>query len=284
MKKYFRIIYIILILLLTFTCSKDSGSDDPDEPEEGTNKVQVYYSLDGVNRELLNDKDIVTIALADTFLLYVDISDASEVLDYSLDYARDNSQTGIDPFNFEDKGNYQYLFSTNKSGVFGISVFVNFKVDDFDYYLAGFYVKVPMIDYTIISLGTTTYIIDVDDDILKTEITDDLDAKYNLSMRPLTLACNTLTSGTYQLKELSGQISNGTFISTNTSDLTDLSFTYNNLTFNYNLVPEEDDEGKYGEGKYFQFTQDLTDIYKEKYPGQIINEVSLKFRGFRNKE
>ncbi|WP_423126793.1 hypothetical protein [Gaoshiqia sp. Z1-71] len=278
MKKYFRIIYIILFPLLICSCGKDSGSDDPDEPEE-TGKVQVYYSLDGINRELLNDKDIVTIPLGGAFLFYVDISDASEVLDYSLDYARDNLQTGIDPFNFEDKGNHQYLFSTNKSGVFGISVFVNFKVDDFDYYLAGFYIDVPTTDYTIISLGTPIYTIDVDDDILKTEIANELGTKYNLSMKPLTLAGNTLTGGTYQLKESSGQISNGTFTSTNTSDLTDLSFMYNDLAFSYNLVSEED-----GEGKYFQFTQDLTDIYQGKYPGQIINEVSLTFRGFRNKE
>ncbi|PTN07242.1 hypothetical protein [Mangrovibacterium marinum] len=277
MNIFFKIFPFILIPIFTLSCTK--SSDEPDDPEDDTNNVEVYYSTDGVSKKLLMDKDTIAVNLADTFLLYVDISDTSKVLDYSLDYSIDNSETGIDPFNFEEKEDYRYIFSTNKSGVFGIGVFVNFRRDDFDYYLAGFNIKVPTIDYTIISLETPTYTITTDNDILNNEIENELATKYTISFRPLTLASNTLTGGTYQLKNASEEISSGSFTSTDTEGLTDLSFNYNDITFNYNLVEEED-----GNGKYFLFTQDLTEVYQAEYPNHTIDKVTLTFRGFRNQD
>ena len=281
MNNFLKILPFILVAVFTSSCNK--STDEPDDPEDDTNTVQMYYSTDGISEKALTDLDTITINLADTFQFYVDISDTSKALDYSLDYSVDKSETGIAPFNFEDKGEYQYLFSTNKSGIFGIGVFVSFRRDDYnysadlDYYLAGIYINVPTIDYTIISLETPTYTIDVNDDALKNEITDELETKYTISLRPLTLASSTLTSGTYQLKDTSGEIHSGNFTSTDTYSLTDLSFIYNDITFNYNLVEEED-----GNGKYFLFTQDLTDIYQSKYPENTIDKVALTFRGFRN--
>jgi hypothetical protein len=265
MKAFLHLSFVIPLVLMLYSCQKN------DEPEEETSKVKVYYSYNDSKDILLSDEDTITIKLADTFSLKVDISNDYKILEYFIGNTK--------PFDFIDNGNYNYQFTTIKSGVFPLSVLAYRGNDDNDYITITFNVKVPTINYTIFALEDPIYTVNVEDDNLKNTIQTELQNSYFLKLWPLKLECNTLTGGDYQLKlkSVTGSFS-GTFTTTNVFNVTDFKFTYNNLTYSYALTLESGNISS-----SYQFKQDLTEAFKAKYPDKSINEVSLTFEGIRVK-
>lgn len=261
---------IIPSVLLAYSCHK--SSDTEEEVEEASSKVKVYYSYNDIEQALLTDKDTITVNLTDTFILNVDIADDYQVMEYFIGDTK--------PFDFAEQDNYQYRFTTTESGVLPLSVFVYFGSDVDDYYVTTFYINVPTINYTIFALENPTYTIDVENDELKNNIQADLESGYFLKMWPLKLECNTTTGGNYQLKlQSETNYSNGTFTTSDASDMTDFEFTYNNQVFSYELSQDYEEDSR-----FYQYNQDLTEEFKAKYPEESINEVSLTFKGIRSKD
>lgn len=261
MKNIFYFFIFLFIALLTYSCNEEESGND--EPEETTNTVEVYYSYNDSNEVLLADQDTIIVNLTDTFYINVDISDISQVTEYYINT----------DFPIIEKGNYKYQIPADKSGVYAVLVLVCFESNEPLFCYKTFYYNVPTIDYSIYSAESPTYTIDVENDDLKNGISAELDEKYNLRWRPLILTCDTITGGTYELTTLTGATGTGTFTTTNIFDVKDITFSYNNLTFNYSLTLTE------GSSVVYLFKQDLTEEFQTEYPDQTINEVSLSFRG-----
>lgn len=270
MKTINRLLFLTLVLLVAVACHKDKEEPEP----EAEFKFNLTYSHGDLVDEPLADGDTIVLDMVDSFDLHVGMDTDLPLLEYSVDY--DNSF-----FNFTDMENYNYRFTNNGSGVSSVSVFVlvregELELDEEAFYYTTIITKVPVTTYSVYSLSSPTYTIDVENENLKNEITIDLDANYSLLYRWLNLTVTSPTGGTYRLKTPTADGS-GTFTTDNYLAPTNFSFIYNNLTYSYTLTPSPESSVKYN------FTQDLTDYYKAQYPDKTINKVSLMFRGIWNK-
>jgi hypothetical protein len=249
-----------LLLLLCVGCSDDSDkSSATDVVPKG------YYSYQDLTDQLVGD-DTLIMNLTDTFSYRIDI-DTFQISYFLLD--------GFDHFKFDQLDDYSWKLIAVQAGNFDLSVFLWGDNMPVSYNGVTLHTCVPALVYRMVTIDGPELSLNVADENLKAEITAELQRNYTPVFQPLKLYCDTLTGGTYSCVPTPGDTVTGTFLLDRLVSPTTLSLTYNSVFLQYTITQKEA-----GETDEYLFKQDLTETFRDAYPDESIDEVSVTFTGF----
>ena len=262
MKKLFPIIFLLPVLFLLLRC------EDDDEPTTNLEaKIEIYYTYgDSINQPIEN-KDTITVDLGDTLSVFIELtgieSDAVEL-------------AGTDNFEIEKTGDLEYACVAKGTGVGDIAAYSS---DLSSNLRKNFYVAIPSFSYLFLIVEEPVFVVDVENESLKTEIEAELeDDAPNINDR-YWLSCDAVDGGDLLVVTDEKDTLDGIFTSSNVIEMTDVTMYYNNSSYNFTL--EESEEKGY---LWWYLKQDLTEEFRTKYPSETINEVTITTLAVKNKE
>lgn len=245
-----KILFILLFPVLIFTACSDSHDDDNEQ-------AVTYYSINNSEKLLIQSGDIISVFADDYIVFYIDPSESCPLI------------LTDDSVKLVDNGNGIYV--CRASGVFESHVIFIFGEGD-DAVTLYFYIHSQQKDPTPEpeEPGTLYYIIDsetainVEDESLKGAIQSDIDNDYTPSFFSIKFIYTTPRSGEVKIfYKSTGETVNGLF----NENESGINVTYNNKEYHYYFE-------HIGPGvEVCTMTQNLTDIFKIKYPLETINEI-----------
>ena len=268
MKTFLNIALFTSFLFLFFGCKDD-------EPENtGEEYIKIYFSYqDSDTEQLASDNDTVVINVGDTLFVSVEITEGEDLGFSSVQvYVTDNLET-------EETGDYEYRCIARETGIALISAYAKDSYLSLPDLTDNLYVNIAAPSYLLLITEEPSFVIDVEDEGLKTEIKTELEQLYAPDFYNFyTLTCNTTTGGDLQLVTAQNDTITGTFTSSDVFTLSDLTMSYDNSTYSFTVEQKEADSD------YYYLKQDLTEEFRAEYPTEVINEVSITTLTIINKE
>ncbi len=269
MKPYLNIVFFASFLFLFYECNND------DEPENtGEEYIKIYYThQDSENKQLASDDDTIVANVGDTLFVSVEITEEEDAGFSSVQvFVTDNLKT-------EEVGDYTYRCIASEAGIAFISAYAENSYLLLPDLTDNIYVNITAPSYLLLIIEEPSFVIDVEDEGLKTKIEAELEESYAPDFYNFyTLTCNTANSGKLQLVTAGNDTISGIFSSSDVFGLRDITMSYNNSTYSFTLESQKENSG------YYYLKQDITEEFRTEYPTEIINEVSITSLAIINKE
>ena len=255
MKRVLNVFIPIFLLLSLFSCNDD-------ENDSNSSESNVYYSLiNGGEKELLSSNDALKIYLGDT--IYVSMWSSNST---NMFYENNNT------FNIESSGDSVFICANIASGSTDLIAIAIPEYND-DAIISRFHVNIDSYQYDCMNFEgykEPSYTVDVDDNELGDKILEYLrDSTLLNKIESMTLNCDNIYGGTLTGTTKKQELITGTFSTDFALNMTELTLTINNFVNSFTL--KKDLPAEY----LYDVTQDLTDIFKTKYPSFVINKVSM---------
>lgn len=248
------ILFSILLLMFLLSCK----NDDTDSSMNN----HIYYSFNESEKQLLNADNIVHGSVGDTFTLYL-----NSINDPILYF---NAMTDSAPVDVIDNRNGEYTINFMKTAWFSVIVKYYSEKNSTEEKSFRFYINVQAKDFTYQILNNTC-IIDIENDSLKNSISTEIKNSYI----PMELSSYKLS---YEYYDTTKETANGSLVystigvenknyeGTFTKEKNFINMQYNGLNFYFTILNQD---------SVYYLKQDLTDIFKTKYPGTTINKISI---------
>ncbi len=255
MKKLFPIVF-----LLPFVLSLSSCKDKKETVLDIEDKIEIYYTYKDFVRQLLADNDTISVDLGDTLLAFVETTDADAV-----------AFSGTSNFEIEETGILEYKCVATKAGTGNMAAYSS---DLSSGLRMNFFASVPTVSYFFLFVEEPFYTVEVEKESLKNEILAELEDYAPTIYSSYRLTCDAVYGGDLLAVTEEKDTLDGIFTSSDIVEMTDVTMYFDNSTFEFSIseVPEK-------EGYYKYFIQDLTDVFRQQYPSETINEVSITSLG-----
>ena len=254
MKKSLNIILLLSLLFFLLRCKDD------DNPVSSIEKsIEIYCSYGDTTGQQVSDNESITVDLGDTLFVSLVTTGIESDSVYLI---------GTNNFKIEKTGPLEYSCTAPETGEGDIAVYSDNLSSEL---LSNFFVEIPSFYYTLIVTEEPSFVIGAENEDLKAEIQAELEKSYARdTFDQYVLYCTSVEGGYMQINTYNPiDTITGTFTSTNTLNLSDVSMFYNNTTYSFSV--EESDLGY----NFRYMKQDLTKEFQTEYPSETINEVSI---------
>lgn len=262
-------LYLFLACFYIFILSLSGCSDEQDTGDAWG--IEFSYKKSPGDKDIwpIEDGDTINAFMGDTLILYINCKggELQEIL-------------AGDALEITDRGNGEYSILIAKGGE-GLYLFAIMN----PYHLEGniqkdswFFINASIYSYQYYVTGKPAVIVEPDDtgleNIIRAELEENrlllpTDSRYNLET-------TTIYEGALTHTPVNGESSYGTYTSTNILAMKDVAFHYNDLTYDFTMERYYTVIGYFS---VFQFKQDLTSLFRDKYPsvtGVFVQTQMLK--------